>query len=126
MYSSSYGPLIYPIFIFLIALEHIGFALLEMCFWDKPLGRKIFRNSPEFAAQSKALAANQGLYNLFLAAGLLLSFFLDASSAHSFRFFFLGCVFVAGLFGGYTVSKRIFFFQGIPAGFALFFLVLGL
>ena len=120
------GPMIYPIFVFLIGLEHIGFALLETYFWDRPLGRKIFRTSPEFAAQSKALAANQGLYNLFLAAGLLLSFFLDSSSGHSFRFFFLGSVFVAGMFGGYTVNKRIFFFQGIPAGFALFFLVLGL
>jgi putative membrane protein len=118
--------MIYPIFVLLIGLQHIGFALLEIRFWDKPLGRKIFRTSPEFAAQSKALAANQGLYNLFLAAGLLLSFFLDASSAHSFRFFFLGCVFVAGIFGGYTVNKRIFLIQAIPAGFALFFLVLGL
>src|SRR5690606_38188869 len=88
--DSMSGPMIYPIFVILIALQHIGFTLLETYFWDKPLGRKIFRTTPEFAAQSRMLAANQGLYNLFLAAGLLLSFYLDASSAHSFRFFFLG------------------------------------
>lgn len=120
------GPTIYPIFILVIALEHVFFALLQMVLWDKPLGRKFFRTSPEFASQSKCLAANQGLYNLFLAAGLLLTFYLDEVPAHAFRYFFLTCIFVAGIFGGFKVSRRVFLLQAVPAGFALFFLVLGL
>lgn len=114
------------ILLFVIALQHIGFALLEMVYWSKPLGRKIFRLDPDFADKSRVLAANQGLYNLFLAAGLLCSFLLEEAAAHWFRFFFLSCVAVAGIFGGATVSARIFLFQAVPALAALFFLIIGL
>ena len=97
-----------------------------MLFWTKPLGIKVFRTDPDFAKKSEALAANQGLYNLFLALGLFFSFFLNEEAAHWFRFFFLGCVAIAGIFGAATVSSRIFLIQALPALFALFFVAMGL
>lgn len=103
-----------------IALEHIGFLVLEMFFWTKPLGQKVFKVDPEFAIQSATLAANQGLYNGFLAAGLIWS--LCASSQdmnHHLKFFFLACVAIAGLYGWYSVSKTILFVQALPAILAL-------
>lgn len=119
------APMIFPIFVIVIGLQHIGFAALEMFFWNTPTGHKIFRTEPAFAEKSKALAANQGLYNLFLAGGLLVSFLLPEEAAHWFRFYFLGCVVIAGAYGAYTVSRKIFLYQAAPALFALFFLVLG-
>ncbi|RZA08509.1 MAG: DUF1304 domain-containing protein, partial [Proteobacteria bacterium] len=109
------GPTIAPILIALIGLQHLAFAYLEMFLWAKPIGRKIFKTDEEFAKKSRVLAANQGLYNIFLAAGLLLSFFLNAEAAHYFRFFFLSCVAVAGIFGGFTVSMRLAMVQAGPA-----------
>ena len=97
--------------IFIIA-EHVAFMVLEMAFWQKPLGRAIFRRSVEDARSSAGLAANQGLYNGFLAAGLALALFLGDER---FTGFFLGCVVVAGVFAAVTVSRRIFFVQALPA-----------
>jgi len=114
------------ILIFLIGLQHLGFAALEMLFWTKPIGRKVFRTDEAFAEKSKVLAANQGLYNVFLAAGLLISFFLPIEAAHYFRLFFLSCVAAAGIFGGFTVSARLAMVQAGPALFALFFYIMGI
>ncbi|MDC8774014.1 DUF1304 domain-containing protein [Roseateles albus] len=98
----------------LVAGLHIYFLVLEMFLWTKPLGLKTFRLTPEFAQASKALAANQGLYNGFLAAGLLWGLSLGAAG-HAVQLFFLGCVVVAGLFGAATVSRKIAFIQALPA-----------
>ena len=83
-----------------------------MFLWTKPLGLKTFRNTPEKAEITQVLAANQGLYNGFLAAGL---FWAAASGRPDIALFFLGCVVVAALYGAYSVSKRIFYVQGVPA-----------
>ena len=104
--------------IVLVALLHIWFLVLEMFLWDKPLGRKVFRLTPEFATASKALAANQGLYNGFLAAGLLWGLSQGEAGQH-IQQFFLGCVMVAGIYGALTVSRRIFWVQAAPAIVAL-------
>lgn len=99
-----------------IALEHVWFLVLEMFLWTKPIGRKTFRKSAEFARESAGLAANMGLYNGFLVAGLLWSVFhTDPAMGHELRVFFLGCVVVAGIFGGLTVSRRILYLQALPA-----------
>ena len=103
----------------IIALLHFGFLYLEMFLWDKPTGRRVFRTTEEVAKQSKTLAANQGLYNGFLAAGLIWSFFGGGPA----KIFFLSCVIVAGIFGAFTVSKRIFYLQSLPAIIALVILV---
>jgi putative membrane protein len=102
----------------LVALLHLYFLVLEMFFWDKPLGRKAFGLKPDFATASKTLAANQGLYNGFLAAGLVWGLWLGAAG-HDIKVFFLGCVIVAGVFGAATVSRKIFFVQALPAIIAL-------
>lgn len=102
----------------LVALLHLYFMVLEMYFWDKPLGRKAFGLKPDFATASKALAANQGLYNGFLVAGLVWGLWLGAAG-HDIKVFFLGCVIVAGVFGAATVSRKIFFVQALPAIIAL-------
>ena len=107
------------ILIALVALLHLYFLALEMFFWDKPLGRRVFNLTPEFAAASKALAANQGLYNGFLAAGLIWSLILGGHEGFHVALFFLTCVIVAGAYGALTVNKRIFFFQALPALIAL-------
>lgn len=120
------GPLVGQILIFIIGLQHLAFAAIEMLFWTKPLGRKIFRLDEDFAKKSRVLAANQGLYNVFLAAGLLISFFLPIEAAHYFRLFFISCVAAAGIFGGFTVNGRIAMIQAGPALFALFFYILGI
>lgn len=99
-----------------VALAHIGFLVLEMFFWDHPAGRKIFRTTPEFSAASRVLAANQGLYNGFLAAGLIWALWSDR---WDLKVFFLGCVIVAGLYGALTVKPKIFFIQALPAILAL-------
>ena len=100
------------VLIVLVALLHAYFLVLEMFLWTKPLGMKVFRNSPEKAETTRVLAANQGLYNGFLAAGLLWAAFADKQDV---ALFFLGCVVVAALYGAYSVSKRIFYVQGVPA-----------
>ena len=106
----------------LIALLHIYFLVLEMFLWDKPTGRRVFKLTPEFATASKALAANQGLYNGFLAAGLLWGLSLGIDGLH-IKLFFLACVLIAGIFGAITVSRRILYIQGVPALLALLLLL---
>eukprot|EP01133_Synstelium_polycarpum_P025977 gene25977-31198_t len=96
---------------------------LEMVVWDKPLGLKTFRLTPEFAAASRALALNQGLYNGFLVAGLIWGLWLG-QAGFAIKVFFLGCVVVAGIVGALTVNRRIFFVQGVPAIVALAVLIL--
>ena len=112
------------ILIGIVAALHVYFLVLEMVFWDRPLGRRVFGLTPEFAAESKALAANQGLYNGFLAAGLVWSLLLgDAGTA--IALFFLGCVIVAGIFGAVTVNRKILCVQAAPAALALAFVLFG-
>ena len=100
----------------LVAALHLFFLVLEMFLWTKPLGRKTFNNTPEFAEATKVLAANQGLYNGFLAAGLVWGLVAGRDDVTSF---FLGCVVVAGLYGAATVSRRILVVQAAPAALAL-------
>lgn len=100
----------------LVALLHLGFLVLEMFLWTKPVGLRVFRQSPDKAAATKVLAANQGLYNGFLAAGL--AWGLVAGSV-PFKVFFLACVVVAGVYGAWSVSRRIFWVQAAPALVAL-------
>ncbi len=104
--------LIAVVLIVLVALLHVYFLILEMFLWTKPQGMKVFRNTPEKAEITKVLAANQGLYNGFLAAGLLWAAFAGKVDV---ALFFLGCVIVAALYGAYSVSKRICYVQGVPA-----------
>jgi putative membrane protein len=108
------------IFVGIVALLHIWFLILEMFLWTKPLGLKAFGQTLERAKASEVLAANQGLYNGFLAAGLIWSIF-EPSAATSFQFkiFFLTCVSVAGIFGAFTASRKILYVQAIPAFIAL-------
>jgi putative membrane protein len=102
----------------LVALLHVYFLVLEMFLWTKPAGRKAFGLSAERAESTKAMAANQGLYNGFLAAGLLWSIYLGAAGT-SVMLFFLVCVLIAGVFGAATVSRKIFFVQGLPAAIGI-------
>jgi putative membrane protein len=106
------------IVIALVALLHVYFLVLEMFFWTKPLGRRIFGLTADFANQSAKLAANQGLYNGFLAAGLVWGLLAGHEGFH-LHLFFLSCVIVAGVFGAFTVNRRIFFVQALPALVAL-------
>ncbi len=106
------------ILVALVALLHVYFLVLEMFLWDKPYGMKTFGNTAEKAQVTKVLAANQGLYNGFLAAGLVWGLNLGVDGKE-ITTFFLGCVVVAGLFGALTVSKKIFFVQALPALLAL-------
>ena len=106
----------------LVAILHLYFLTLEMFLWTKPSGRRAFGLTPEFAEASKNLAANQGLYNGFLAAGLIWGIFAG-TSGFEFKVFFLGCVIVAGLYGGLTVSRKILWVQALP-GFVALVLVL--
>ncbi|AXE31048.1 DUF1304 domain-containing protein [Chromobacterium phragmitis] len=107
----------------LTALLHVYFLILEMFLWDKPLGMKTFRLTPERARDTKVLAANQGLYNGFLAAGLLWGLWLGGDG-FAIKLFFLGCVLAAGVFGAATVNRRILFVQGLPAAAGLALLLL--
>ena len=95
-----------------VALQHLGFLVLEMFLWTKPAGLRAFRLTPEFAAQSRVLAANQGLYNGFLAAGLIYGLCVQS---REIVLLFLAFVIVAGAYGAATVNKRIFFLQALPA-----------
>ena len=110
------------ILIGLVVLLHVYFLVLEMFLWDKPYGRRTFRMTPEYATASKTLAANQGLYNGFLAAGLAWGLWLGAGGVQV-KVFFLGCVIVAGMYGGLTVSRKIYAIQAAPAIVALLLLV---
>jgi len=98
---------------------HVFFLVLEMVLWSRPYGMKRFKMTPEKAEATKVLAANQGLYNGFLAAGLFWSAMAAEPLATPLRLFFSGCVLVAGLYGGATASRSIFFFQAVPGALAL-------
>ncbi|MBB3806707.1 putative membrane protein [Xanthomonas arboricola] len=100
----------------LVGLLHVYILVLEMALWTHPLGLKTFRNTLENARATRVLAANQGLYNGFLAAGLLWGALAARADVLSF---FLGCVIVAGCYGAYSVNRRIFFVQALPALIAL-------
>jgi putative membrane protein len=107
----------------LVAALHVYFLILEMFLWTKPLGLKTFRNSPEKAKDSAVLAANQGLYNGFLAAGLIWGLVQGTPGfAFQIKTFFLLCVIVAGIYGAATVSQRILLVQAAPAAVALILL----
>ena len=108
--------MIASVLVALVAALHLYFLVLEMFFWNKPLGRKVFKLTPEFAEASKALAANQGLYNGFLVAGLVWGL---AISDTPIQLFFLGCVVVAGVYGAATVGRKILFVQALPAAIAM-------
>jgi putative membrane protein len=103
----------------LIALEHLSFLVLEMFLWTKPLGLRTFHQSLEKALTTRVLAANQGLYNGFLAAGIVWGLLAPPAQGPAILAFFLACVLVAGVFGGLTHSSRIFWIQGVPAALAL-------
>ena len=102
--------------VWLVALAHVWFLVLEMFLWQKPLGRKVFRQSAEDAAKTAVLAKNQGLYNGFLAAGIV---FGIVTGAPATTIFFLACIVVAGLYGAATVSPMIFAVQSVPALIAI-------
>jgi putative membrane protein len=109
-----------------VALLHLYFLVLEMFFWTKPLGLKVFAQSLEKAKASQVLAANQGLYNGFLSAGLLWSLLHPvAETALQLQVFFLSCVVVAGVYGAFSVSKKILWVQAMPAAVALGLIFLG-
>lgn len=106
----------------IVAALHAYFLMLEMFFWTQPLGLRVFNNTLQKAQDSAVLAANQGLYNGFLAVGLLYGIFAsNATVGLQFKVFFLLCVIVAGLYGGYSVSSRIIYVQALPALIALVF-----
>jgi putative membrane protein len=100
----------------LVAVLHVYFLVLEMFLWATPFGQKTFKRSAAEQESTKVLAANQGLYNGFLAAGIAWSLY---SSSIDVRLFFLGCVVIAGIYGAATAAKQILFVQAIPAGLAL-------
>jgi putative membrane protein len=104
-----------------IAIEHIGFLILEMFLWTHPIGLKVFAQKPDVAESSKVLAANQGLYNGFLAVGLIWGLI---SADWSVKVFFTACVLVAGIYGGLTAKRSILVVQALPALLALGILLL--
>ena len=104
------------VLVVLVAALHLGFLVLEMFLWDHPVGRKSFKMTPEYSKASATLAANQGLYNGFLAAGLIWG--LAAGDA-SVKIFFLVCVLVAGIYGGVTAKRSILYMQALPGLLAL-------
>jgi putative membrane protein len=109
------------ILVALVALLHVYFLILEMFLWTRPQGRAAFGTTVDFAEASKTLAANQGLYNGFLAVGLFWGLFADKEDV---LFFFLLCVIAAGLYGAATVSRKILLVQALPAAVALLFVIL--
>jgi putative membrane protein len=118
MFFKPETRMIATVLIALVALLHAYFLVLEMFLWDTPRGRRVFGTTPEFSAESKTLAANQGLYNGFLAAGLLWGLWLRGAG-FDIKVFFLACVIVAGVYGAATVGRKILFVQALPAAIAL-------
>jgi putative membrane protein len=111
------------ILIGIVAALHLFFLVLEMFLWQKPAGRRTFGLTAEFAEQSARLAANQGLYNGFLAAGLIWGL-VRGTGGFDVKVFFLACVIVAGVYGAISVKRSILFYQAIPGALALAFLLL--
>lgn len=109
------------ILIGIVALLHLGFLILEMFLWDHPFGRKRFKMTPEYSKASASLAANQGLYNGFLAAGLIWGL---VSGDFAIKAFFLVCVLIAGVYGGFTAKRSILYLQALPGLIGLIFLYL--
>ena len=110
--------IVLPAVVVLVAVEHLWFLVLEMFLWTQPLGLRTFGTTPDFARASKALAANQGLYNGFVATGLGWGLVLGEAGT-SIKIFFLCCVIVAGVFGGFTASRKILWVQALPGVVAL-------
>ena len=104
------------VLVVLVALIHTAFLVLEMFYWNHPVGREIFNMTPEVSASSAVLAANQGLYNGFLVAGLLWGL---VSGRRDVKVFFLACVIVAGVYGGLTAKTTILYIQALPGALAL-------
>jgi putative membrane protein len=115
--------LLSSIVVAVVALLHVWILVLEMMLWDRPLGMRIFRMTPERAAATKVLAMNQGLYNGFLAAGLTWGAWLG-SEGEPIVLFFLGCVVMAGIFGAATVGRRILWVQAFPAAVGIVLVLL--
>jgi putative membrane protein len=111
-------PAVANIVVALVALIHVYILVLEMFLWDKPAGLRAFGQTREAAAASKVLAANQGLYNGFLAAGLFWGLSLGAAGT-GIKLFFLGCVLVAGIYGALTANRKILFIQAVPAAIGI-------
>lgn len=109
-------PILANIATLFVAISHVGILVLEMFFWNHPIGQKIFDMTPAVAESSAVLAMNQGLYNGFLAAGLLWGLLCKRTDV---KVFFLSCVVIAGIFGGLTAKMSIIFTQGLPALIAL-------
>lgn len=107
--------------VILVAALHLWFLVLEMFLWDRPFGRRTFGMTPERAAATRSLAMNQGLYNGFLAAGLLWGLF----AGDDVKIFFLACVIVAGVFGALTASRKILWLQAFPGLVALALVIFG-
>ena len=114
--------LIANVLVVLVAVLHLGFLALEMFYWDHPFGRKRFRMTPEYSKASASLAANQGLYNGFLAAGLVWGL---VTGDASIKIFFLICVVVAGVYGSLTARRTILYIQALPGLLALIAVYLG-
>ncbi len=110
--------LVADIAVIVVALLHLAFLVLEMFLWTKPFGRRTFGLSRELAEATKGLAANQGLYNGFLAAGLVWGV-IAGEGAFSIKVFFLACVIVAGIFGAITAKRSILFVQALPGLIAM-------
>ncbi|MEJ2156543.1 MAG: DUF1304 domain-containing protein [Desulfobacteraceae bacterium] len=106
----------------LVALLHACFLILEMFLWDKPMGLKVFGQTIEQAGTTKVLAANQGLYNGFIAAGLILGL-LQGDAGFDITVFFLSCIIVAGVFGAFTANRKIIFVQALPGLIGLLLVV---
>ncbi|WP_324793182.1 DUF1304 domain-containing protein [Streptomyces cyaneofuscatus] len=103
----------------LVALIHAYFLVLEMFLWDTDRGRKVFGTTPAFSRESATLAANQGLYNGFMAAGLVWGLIAADPVGFQAQVFFLSCLIVAGVYGAATVSRKILYVQAVPAALAL-------
>lgn len=113
--------LLSDILIGIVAILHLGFLVLEMFLWDHPFGRRTFRMTPEYSKASASLAANQGLYNGFLAAGLIWGLVADNFAV---KMFFLVCILIAGIYGGLTAKRTILYVQALPGLLSLVFLYL--
>jgi putative membrane protein len=114
--------LIANVLVVLVAILHLGFLVLEMFLWDHPYGRKTFKMTPEYSKASASLAANQGLYNGFLAAGLIWGLI---TANVPVQLFFLLCVIIAGIYGGFTAKRSILYMQALPGVLALITVLLG-
>ena len=117
--------LVISFLILFVAIEHLGFLYLEMFMWTKNLGRKVFGTTKEDAERTKVLAANQGLYNGFISAGLIWGFFhTNPEFGLQITLFFLGCVVVAGVYGAITAKISILYLQAFPAALTMALLLL--